>query len=144
MVGEIFETRNITYVAVDYDADLVKRERSAGRRVFYGDARKPEVLKSLGVGDAPLIVVTLDDFQATQQAVSLLHRMYPKLDILARGHDKEHCKSLQTQGAWLTISENLEASIALAEAALSRIGIDDAENDAAIDRFRKDYYEHPE
>jgi len=144
MVGEIFETRNITYVAVDYDADLVKRERSAGRRVFYGDARKPEVLKSLGVGDAPLVVVTLDDFQATQQAVSLLHRMYPKLDILARGHDKEHCKSLQTRGAWLTVSENLEASIALAESALSRIGIDDAENDAAIDRFRKNYYEHPE
>lgn len=46
-VGEIFETRDAAYVAVDYDADLVKRERNAGRTVFYGDAQKPDVLRSL-------------------------------------------------------------------------------------------------
>ncbi|MGB5488824.1 MAG: monovalent cation:proton antiporter-2 (CPA2) family protein, partial [Lysobacterales bacterium] len=54
-VGEIFETRDVAYVAVDYDAGLVKRERGAGRSLFYGDARKPDVLRSLGVGDAALI-----------------------------------------------------------------------------------------
>jgi hypothetical protein len=69
---------------------------------------------------------------------------FPKLDILARGHDKEQCKNLQTQGAWLTVSENLEAGIALAESALSRISVDNVENDAAIDRFRKNYYQHRE
>jgi phosphoglycerate dehydrogenase-like enzyme len=50
-VGDIFEILGIPYVAVDYDAGLVKRERAAGRDVFFGDARKPDVLRSLGVGD---------------------------------------------------------------------------------------------
>ncbi|MGB5487380.1 MAG: NAD-binding protein, partial [Lysobacterales bacterium] len=90
--------------------------------------------------DAALIIVTLDDFQATEQVVSSLHRIFPKLNILARGHDMEHCKSLQAQGARLAVSENLEASIALAESALSQISDDDAKNDAAIDRYRKNYY----
>jgi voltage-gated potassium channel Kch len=139
-VGDIFEIRGIPYVAVDYDAGLVKRERAVGRNVFYGDARKPDVLRSLGVGESNLVIVTVDDFQATEQVVSSLHRMFPKLNILARGHDMEHCKSLQAQGAWLAVSENLEASVALAQAALSQVGVEDAENDAAIDRFRKDYY----
>ena len=139
-VGQILEMRKVPYVAVDNEADVVKRERSAGRSVFYGDARQPDVLKSLGVGDTGLIVVTVDNFQLAEQVVSSLHRTFPKLEILARGHDLEHCRTLQAQGAGLAVSENLEASIALAHAALAQVKGDDVENDVAIDRFRKAYY----
>ncbi|MEN8106891.1 MAG: monovalent cation:proton antiporter-2 (CPA2) family protein [Pseudomonadota bacterium] len=139
-VGQILEMRDVPYVAVDYEAGVVKRERSAGRPVFYGDARQPDVLKSLGVGDAGLVIVTIDDFKTTEQVVSSLLRTFPGLDILARGHDLERCQRLHAQGVRLAVSENLEASIALAQAALVKITKDDAENDAAIDRFRKDYY----
>jgi len=143
-VGEIFEMRDVPYVAVDIDASLVKRERITGRSVFYGDARQPDVLKSLGVNKAGLIIVTVDDFQATEQVVSSLHHALPELDILARGHSLEHCRSLQIRGAWLAVSENLEARIALAHAALAKVKGDDVENEAAIDRFRKDYYSDTE
>ncbi len=142
-IGEIFEIRDVPYVAVDIDAGLVKRERRADRAVFYGDARQPDVLQSLGVSEAGLIIVTVDDFQATEQVVASLRRAFPKLDILARGHDMDHCQSLREQGASLAVSENLEASIALAHAALAKVKEDAAENDAAIDRFRNDYYAAP-
>jgi len=84
--------------------------------------------------------VSIDDFHAMEQVVSSLHRAFPKLDILARGHNMDHCQSLRELGASLAVSENLEASIALAHAALAKVNGDDVENDAAIDRFRKDYY----
>ena len=138
-VGRILEIRGVPYVAVDYDARLVKRARDAGRAVFYGDARQPDLLKSLGVGDAGLVMVTVDNSQVAEQVVSLLHSTFPHLDILARGHDLEGCRSLYEKGAWLAVSENLEASIALAHAALERVNEDDLENDAAIDQFRKVY-----
>ena len=138
-VGLILEIRGVPYVAVDYDARLVKRERDAGRAVFFGDARQPDLLKSLGVGDASLVIVTVDDYHAAEQVVSLLHHTFPDMDILARGHDLERCRSLYARGAWLAVSENLEASIALAHAALEKVNADDVENDAAIDQFRKLY-----
>jgi len=143
-IGEIFEIQGVTYVAIDYDASLVKRERDAGRNVFYGDARKPDVLRSVGVGELNLAIVTVDDFQVTEQVVSSMHRMFPQLNILARGHDREHCKSLLARGAWLAVSENLEASIALAQAALAKIRVNDVETDSAIDRFRRSYYSNGE
>ncbi len=143
-VGEILEIRDVSYVAVDKDAGVVKQERSTGRSVFYGDARQPDVLRSLGVGDARLVIVTVDDFQATEQVVSSLHRTFPELDILVRGHDLEHCRRLSAQGAWFTVSENLEASIALAQAALSQVRTNDVENELVIDQFRRDYYSDPE
>jgi len=139
-VGEIFEIRGVAYVAIDSNAGLVKRERDVGRTVFYGDARKPTVLRSLSVGESKLVIVTVDDFEATEEIVSCLHRMFPNMNILVRGHDMEHCKSLQARGAWLTVSENLEASIALAQSALSQISVDNVKNDDAIDRYRKNYY----
>jgi len=120
-VGQILEMRDVPYVAVDNNASVVKWERSEGRSVFYGDARQPDVLKSLGVGEAGLIIVTVDDFQATEQVVSSLHVAYPKLDILACGHNLEHCQNLRIKGAGLVVSENLEASIALAHTALTKV-----------------------
>lgn len=139
-VGQILEMRNVPYVAVDNDAITVQAERKAGRSVFYGDARQPDVLTSLGVGDADLVIVTVDDIKATEQVVSSLHRTFPKLDILARGHNLEHCHNLRQQGAWLAVSENLEASIALAHTALEKVSGDDVKDDAAIDRYRRAYY----
>ncbi|MDH4018710.1 MAG: monovalent cation:proton antiporter-2 (CPA2) family protein [Xanthomonadales bacterium] len=142
-VGEILEIRKVPYVAVDNDAGVVKRGRNAGRSVFYGDARQPDVLRSLGVGEARLVIVTVDDFQATEQVVSSLHHSFPKMEILVRGHDLENCRSLKAQGAWFTVSENLEASTALARAALSQVRANDAENELIIDQFRRDYYSDP-
>jgi len=139
-IGEILEMQDVLYVAVDSNANTVQLERRAGRSVYYGDARQPDVLKSLGVGDAELVLVTVDDFQATEQVVSSLHRTFPHLAVLARGHDLEHCRNLRQKGAWLAVSENLEASIALAHRALEKVTGEDAENDAVIDRYRKAYY----
>jgi voltage-gated potassium channel Kch len=139
-IGQILEMRDVSYVAVDNKADVVQRERSTGRPVFYGDARQPEVLASLGMRDADLVIVSIDDFQAAEQVVSLLHRTFPQLEILARGQDQERCRHLQAQGARLAVSENLEASIALAGAALLKARGDDVANDAAIEHFREAYY----
>jgi monovalent cation:proton antiporter-2 (CPA2) family protein len=139
-VGQILEIRNVPYVAVDNDAGVVKRERNAGRSVFYGDAKQPDVLKSLDVGEAGLVIVTVDDFQAAEQVVSSLHRTFPALDILARGHNLQHCKSLRFEGAEMVVSENLEASVALAQAALIKIKGDNTSNDVAIEQFRSKYY----
>ena len=142
-VGEILEIRDVPYVAIDNDAGVVKQGRSAGRSVFYGDARQPDVLMSLGVGEALLVIVTVDDFQVTEQVVSSLHRSFPKMDILVRGHDLEHCRGLRAQGAWFVVSENLEASMALAQSALSQVRANDVENELVIDQFRRAYYSDP-
>lgn len=139
-IGQILEMRGIGYHAVDNDATLVQRERRAGRAVFYGDAKRPDVLRSMGAGDARLVIVTVDEFSATEEIVQTLHATFPGLEILARGHDLEHCARLARHGAGMTVSENLEASIALAQEALAKVAGSGPENDEATDRFRREYY----
>ena len=139
-IGEILTSAGVPYVAIDQDSSLVLRERANGHRVFYGDSRKPDVLRSVGVADASLVIVTVNDFEAAEDIVAALHRAHPDVTILARGHTANQCQALRQLGASLAISENLEASLDLAREALtrSRVGADEAEK--LLRRFRKDYY----
>jgi monovalent cation:proton antiporter-2 (CPA2) family protein len=139
-VGQILEMRGIRYAAVDNNAALVQRERQAGRTVFYGDARQPDVLRSMGAAEAGLVIVSVDDFKVNEEVVEMLRSSFPDLRIIVRGHDMEHCRRLSERGAGLTVSENLEASIALAQEALVTAGETREDIDASVDHFRREYY----
>ena len=139
-VGDILGGLGVEYVVIDNDAELVERERRAGRSIYYGDARQPEVFRSLGAAQADLVIVTVSELGVAEQVVSLLKGAFQQLDILARGHNMEHCQILRERGAWLAVSENLEASIALAQAALEKLVKNDTHSDETIDQFRNTYY----
>ena len=139
-IGQILTMAGKPYVAIDYNSSLVLRERAAGHRIFYGDVRRPEVLRSVGVASADLVIVTLDDFEATEDVVAALRQIRPNVTILVRGHNAEQCRTLQKLGANLVVSENLEASLELAREALIRDAGDTAEIEALILHFRDAHY----
>ena len=128
------------YVAIDFNSSLVLRERAAGHRIFYGDVRRPEVLRAAGIVDAKLVIVTLDDFEAAEEVVAALRQVRPNVTILVRGHNAEQCRTLQKLGASLVVSENLEASLELAREALLRDRGDADEAENLILRFRDEHY----
>ena len=139
-VGEILKSADVPYVAIDHDSSLVLRERDNGHPVFYGDGRKPDVLRSAGAADASLVIVTVNDFVASENIVATLHRAHPNVKILARGHDASQCKALMKLGATLAISENLEASIDLAREVLAHELVGTQEIETLLRRFREDNY----
>ena len=139
-IGYILESMQVPYVAIDTDAALVERERSEGRSVYFGDARLPEVLRAAGAAEAPLVIVSIDDLEATEHVVSSLQSAFPAIPVFARGHDLASCRSLRSLGAHLIVSETLEASAELARAALLYMGAERPEVRVALKNFRKDYY----
>jgi monovalent cation:proton antiporter-2 (CPA2) family protein len=139
-VGRILESANLPYVAIDLDSSLVLRERKKGHSVFYGDGRRPDILRSAGVADAQLVVVTLDDFEAAETVVSRLHAEYPDVAILARGHSARQCRRMLNLGAKFAVAENLEASLDLAREVLLKESGDLDQTKAILERFRREYY----
>ncbi|UCE89998.1 MAG: cation:proton antiporter, partial [Pseudomonadota bacterium] len=139
-IGHILTMAGKPYVAIDHNASRVAQERGNGYPIFYGDVQRPEVLRAAGAGNANLVIVTLDDFEAAEQVVTSLCQSHPDLTILARGHDLDQCRTLRQLGASMVVSENLEASLELAHAALIRTEGDKVEIEALLKRFRHDYY----
>jgi len=130
----------LPYVAIDSDASLVDRERAEGKSVYFGDAQRPEVLRAAGAADAPFVIISIDNLDATEHVVSSFHSVFPNIPVFARGHDLVNCCDLRELGAYFTVSETLEASAELARVALIHMGAEEQEVTVALDRFRKDYY----
>ena len=139
-IGQILEFAKLPYVAVDHNPSLVAAERQRGRPVFFGDTQKAEILKRAGADETRLVIVTLDDFEATEQAVSTLQQLYPGTVILARGGDLQQCRMLRRLGVKVTVSENLSASLELARSALNLLGQESRNSEAILEQFRRQYY----
>ena len=140
-IGEILVRAGQPFVALDSDAALIARERKKGNQVYYGDMSNPGVLKSVGAADARVIVVTLNDPEATEALVGAIRAQYPGVQILARGHNLETCQNLSRLGAAGVVSENVEASLELSRMVMERIGQDAAQSREILAAFRHRYHE---
>ena len=139
-IGQVLQRADKPYVALDSDALVVERERSAGHPVFYGDVRQPELLKAVGAATAKMIIITLNDTHATEELVITLRALYPNAQLYARGHNLQQCKELQQLGAFGVVSENLEASLELARMVLENCGEDAEAREKLLQEFRLAYY----
>ncbi len=139
-VASIMELMNVPYIGIDRDVYRVERQRAEGKPVFYGDVRGPEVLRAAGAASTPLVIVTINDLEATEKVVSSLHISFPDTPVFARGHDLSNCRDLIAFGANYTVSETLEASAALARAALRHIGSEEGELETVLESYRNASY----
>jgi monovalent cation:proton antiporter-2 (CPA2) family protein len=139
-IGEILDLAGTPYVALDADAALVEKKRKQGSTIFFGDVCKPEILKAAGASGARVIIVTLNDPEATEQVVSSLRKVYPDKSIYARGHNLSQSQQLRRLGATGVVSENIEASVELARMALRDIGLEEGVRETILDDFRKTYH----
>jgi monovalent cation:proton antiporter-2 (CPA2) family protein len=139
-IGEILSQAGIPFVALDFNASIVDKERSKGHPVFYGDVRKPELLEAAGAKNAQIIIVTLNDPETSEQVVSSLHKTHPEIDVYVRGHSLDQCRKLRKIGASEAVSENVEASLELASMVLTNFGLTKSKRETIIDNFRRAYY----
>jgi len=140
-VGDILAQAGQPYLALDSDPVRVSRERERGHPVYFGDVSQPGLLRAVGAADAAVIVVTLNDPEASTRLVAELREQYPGVQILARGHNLETCQALFRLGASGVVSENVEASLELSRMAMERIGVDDGRRDEVLSGFRRRYHE---
>lgn len=128
-VGTILGSSEIPYVAFDTDASLVDQWRLEGHPVFYGDICNRELLGSAALQSVELVVLTIDDGQATVRAATLIRSLAPHINIVARAGNLATCDELRRVGVTQAYPEALEASLRLAAHSLEALGIasDDTE-----------------
>jgi monovalent cation:proton antiporter-2 (CPA2) family protein len=139
-IGEILARAGQPFVALDSDPALIEQHRGRGNPVYFGDISNPGVLKSMGAADARLIIVTLNDPDATKSLVAAIREQYPAVQIFARGHNLETCQSLSRLGAAGVVSENVEASLELSRMAMERMGLDAGHSEEILSAFRRRYH----
>ena len=139
-VARILQAGNVPYLAIESNADRVLEGNQDRFSVSYGDASQVDVLKAASIGQARVLICTLDQAGPSVRLVKILRQHYPGIAIHARGRDRQHCDQLLKAGATLTISETLEVSLQFGAEALKFMGVIEEDVAALIEPFRKEYY----
>lgn len=113
-VARTLEAENVPYIALDMNGDVVADHRALGRRVYFGDGSRPEILTLGGARKARAFVVTLDGREAAERAVKAIRELRPRARVLSRARDPLHAKRLSELGAVGAVPETIEASLILA------------------------------
>jgi CPA2 family monovalent cation:H+ antiporter-2 len=135
-LGKLLAAQGIPFVAFENDARLVAQLRADGLPVWFGNAARPELLRRVHAGDAPAIVLTMDQPAAALQAVRGIRREFPHVQLFARSRDERHARILRQAGASVVVPETLEASLQLSSFVLEAMGIDERTVDGIVDRER--------
>jgi CPA2 family monovalent cation:H+ antiporter-2 len=123
VVAEMLETHKVPYLALDKDTDVVAAARRAGKRVYYGDAANPAMLKQIGLDRMRALVATMDSAAALEAVVGGAHTLLPHLLIVARARDARNAARLYALGASDVAPETIEASLQLSETVLVDLGV---------------------
>ncbi len=136
-VAILLSQRLIPYVAIDLNMNEVAAARKQGLPVFFGDARRMEIFKLLGVEKATSIVISLDKAGTASRCVMMLKRNFPDVQLFVRAQDIDQARKLEKAGAKVIVPEMLEPSLQLAGSVMTSRGISADEIASTLSRFKK-------
>jgi CPA2 family monovalent cation:H+ antiporter-2 len=121
-VTHILEREKAEIVGLDTNPATVSLQRQLGRKVYFGDGGREEVLHKAGLAHASLVVVTLDNQFSAESMVKAARSSRPDVPILARARDADHAQLLYEAGATYVIPDAIEAGLQMSARALEEMG----------------------
>lgn len=98
-VVKYLEKEKIPFMVMDFNPNIVDSLRKQGVFVIYGDLGDPEILDSLQLERAKLIVSTARDMSDNEMLLEECKRRKIKAKVVARALDKDHARALKALGA---------------------------------------------
>jgi CPA2 family monovalent cation:H+ antiporter-2 len=123
VVCALLREHGIPYIAADFDAPTVTRDRRDNHDVYYGDASDPLFLQACGLDKAAGVIITIHTAGVIDQVVERVRKLRPDILVVSRARDADHARHLYALGATDAVPETIEASLQLSEAALVGLGV---------------------
>jgi len=138
IVNRLVQSSGFKTVVLDHDMRTIELMRRFGFKGFFGDPTRPELLHAAGLGQARVLVVALDDTDATTRLVAYARRERPDLHIIARARDRTHVFRLYKAGADDIVREMFDSSLRAGRYVLENVGLTEFEAAEA----EKTFYRH--
>jgi monovalent cation:proton antiporter-2 (CPA2) family protein len=137
MVGRVLRMKRIRYTALDCNMEQIDFLRRFGNRVYYGDASRPELLRSAGAESAKVLVVAVDDPVRSLAVVEAARHNFPHLRLIVRARNRRHMFQLLQLGVEDVIRETFHSSMEASTQVLMQLGMTEGEALNAVHRFEE-------
>ena len=139
-IGRFLRRENKDFVALDYDPDRIQEATKADNSVHYGDARRGDLLRAVGVDRARLLVIAVDNTEVAMCVLKEARLITLEVPILVRTRDDSQLADLKAAGATEVVPELLESSLMLASHALVMLGLPEKTVQRRVDEVRHNRY----
>ena len=122
---------------IDTSAERVRQAGKFGFRIYFGDGRRLDVLKSAGIERAKIVAVCTHNREITDRVVELIKSEFPNVKLFVRAYDRTHTIELRKRDVEYEIRETLESAFAFGKRTLQELGASEDAAKAVIDDVRK-------
>ncbi|MDR1696900.1 MAG: cation:proton antiporter [Rickettsiales bacterium] len=141
-IARMLASQKIPYVAIDANIDTVVSGRAAGFNVYYGDTKRAEVLRELGLNSRTTraVVIALDNTTHAKSTLRAVRSIGPRIRVFARARNMDEAALLSNEGAKLALPETVESSFMLGEQVLENLGVRPDDVHKLLNDMRQDNY----
>jgi len=137
IVARVLQVKGRSFTALDNSQTHVDFVRRFGNKVYYGDASRLDLLRAAGAEKAQILVLALDDIDASVRTALLAREQFPHLKVYARARSRQHAFALMDAGVTRLIRETYASSLEMAGWVLEALGETAAASREAVRRFRQ-------
>jgi voltage-gated potassium channel Kch len=135
IVGRILATRDIPFTALDSDSGQLDFVTRFGEKVYFGDASRLDLLRAARADKAAVLVIAIDDIEASMKCAEIAKQHFPKLKIFARARNRLHAYRLLDLGIRRVWRETFHSSADMAGTVLAELGLPDSTAEETVRIF---------
>jgi CPA2 family monovalent cation:H+ antiporter-2 len=139
-LARVLESQGFEYLAMDLDPANVRAARAAGEPVVWGDSADEELLRSLGMDQASVVIISFADPAVAIGVVRAVRRLRADVPVLVRTQDDSRLAELSRAGATEVVPETFDASLTLVSQALTLLQLPAAQVTRVVDTIRSQRY----
>lgn len=137
ILARVLSIKNIPFTALDKDFAQIDFVRRFGSKAYYGDATRLDLLRAAGIDKAKVLVIAVDDIEASITIAQTVKRHYPQVRIFARARNRRHVYRLRDIGVDVSVRETFHSSLELTRAVLANLLGSPQWADDVVQRFRQ-------
>ena len=136
-VGQIMQAAGHSITLIDHKPEQIDTSDEFGRKVFYGDGTRIDLLRRAGAAQACAILFCIDDRELDADALIPVRQTFPKTKIFVRAYDRLQAMALMPDASLHITREVFESSVTMARLALLALGVEKDKAAEAVAEFRR-------
>jgi glutathione-regulated potassium-efflux system protein KefB len=135
-VAQIMQAAGRSVTLIDINPEMIDVASEFGRKVFYGDGTRIDLLQRAGADKACAIFFCIDDRDLTAETLMPVRQTFPKTGIFARAYDRRQTMELMPDSDIGIVREVFESSVKMAVMGLDSLGIEKDRIKTIVTEFR--------
>jgi glutathione-regulated potassium-efflux system protein KefB len=135
-VSQIMQAAGRSITLIDIKPEQIDVSGEFGRKVFYGDGTRIDLLRRAGAEEACAIIFCIDDRDLTSETLTPVVETFPHAKILVRTFDRAQSLKITPSDNLFSIREVFESSVEMARNALIMLNENEEHVSAVVAEFR--------